>query len=69
VVFGAILKSRSKHFILILGRKMPTCKLPSKLQAINRRQTKKNKPEQMMIVPFEIEKSNDPMRNKQIGII
>lgn len=45
------------------------CKLPSELQAINRRQTKKNKPEQMIIVPFEIEKSNEPMRNKQIGII
>jgi hypothetical protein len=39
------------------------------LQAINKRPTKKNRPKQIIIVPFEIEKSKDPMRNKQIGII
>jgi hypothetical protein len=45
------------------------CKLPSTFDTIVSNKLKKNKPQQIIIVPFEIEKSNEPIRNKHTGII
>jgi len=46
-----------------------TCKWLSVFDVITNNNQKKNKPQQIIIVPLEIEKSRLPTRNKKIGII